>query len=196
VNHLVVTVPTAVVVFASTNIDDLVVLTFFFLAARAAGKPRPWQVIAGQTAAIAVLVASAAVAALGLLIVPTRWVGLLGLIPLALGLWKLIGAMRRAPDSSTPSSVAAGLTGVIGVAVINGGDNIAVYAPLFRSLGPAEVLVTLAVFAGMIGIWCAAAAWLGYHLAAVAAIRRLSYRLTPVVFISIGAIILVRSAIQ
>jgi cadmium resistance protein CadD (predicted permease) len=191
-----VTVPTAVVVFASTNIDDLVVLTFLFLASREAGKPRPWQVVAGQTAAITVLIASAAVAALGLLIVPTRWVGLLGLVPLALGLWKLIGVMRRAPDGSTPSSVAAGLTGVIGVAVANGGDNIAVYAPLFRSLETAEVLVTLAVFAGMIGVWCAVAAWLGYHLSAVAAVRRFSTRLTPVVFITIGAIILIRSAIQ
>jgi hypothetical protein len=36
------------------------------------------------------------------------------------------------------------------------------------------VLITLSVFAGMIGVWCAAAAWLGAHLAAVAAIRRFS----------------------
>jgi cadmium resistance protein CadD (predicted permease) len=196
VDHLIVTVPTAAAVFASTNIDDLVVLAFFFLASRAAGKPRPWQVVAGQAVAIAVLVASAAVAALGLFIVPTRWVGLLGMVPLALGLWKLIGAMRKAPDSTTPSSAAAGLTGVVGVAIINGGDNIAVYTPLFRSLETAEVLVTLAVFSGMVGVWCAAAAWLGHHLAAVTAIRRFSYRVTPVVFITIGAVILVRSAIQ
>lgn len=193
--HLIFTVPTAAVVFASTNIDDLVVLTFLFLASRAAGKPRPWQVVAGQCAGIAVLVASAAVAALGLVLVPARWVGVLGLVPLAIGLWKLIGAMRRAPGSGSPS-VAAGITGVIGLAIINGGDNIALYAPLFRSLEMGEVLVTLAVFAGMVGVWCAAAAWLGSHLAAVAAIRRFSPRLTPVVFIAIGAVILARSVIQ
>jgi cadmium resistance protein CadD (predicted permease) len=194
VEHLIVTVSTATVVFASTNIDDLVVLTFLFLASRTAGKPRQWQVVAGQVAGIAVLVASAAVAALGLFIVPTRWVGLLGLVPLAIGLWKLIGAMRRAPDRGT--SVAAGLTGVISVAIVNGGDNVAVYAPLFRGLQTGEVLVTMAVFAGMIGVWLAAAAWLGYHLGAIAAIRRFSHWLTPVVFIAIGAIILVRSVIQ
>lgn len=194
-SHLAVVVPTAVVVFASTNVDDLVVLTMLFLASRAAGKPRPWQVVVGQGAGIAVLVASSAVAALGLLIVPARWVGLLGLVPLALGLWKLVGAIREAPDSDTPSSLAAGLTGVAGVAVINGADNVSIYTPLFRSLELSEVLVTLAVFAGMIGVWCAVAAWLGSHLGAIAGIRRYSHRLVPVVFIAIGAIVLAQAAV-
>jgi cadmium resistance protein CadD (predicted permease) len=194
--HLIVTIPTAAVVFASTNVDDLIVLTFLFLAARAAGRPRPWQVVAGQCAGIAVLVASAAVAALGLFVVPTRLVGLLGLVPLGVGLWKLVGAVRRAPDARPQSTVAAGLLGVVGVAVINGADNVAVYTPLFRSLDVNEALVTLAVFAGMIGVWCAAAAWLGSHLGAVGAIRRFGQHLAPVVFIAIGAVILVRAAVQ
>lgn len=57
---------------------------------------------------------------LGLLVVPARWVGLLGLLPLAFGLWKLVGGMRKAPDADMPSSVAAGLTGVGSVAILNG----------------------------------------------------------------------------
>jgi cadmium resistance protein CadD (predicted permease) len=194
--HPIVTVTTAVVVFASTNVDDLVVLTFFFLACRAAGRPGRWRVVAGQCAGIAVLVASAAVAALGLFVVPTRWVGLLGLVPLAVGVWKLVAVMRRTADSDIPSSVAASFTGVVGVAVINGADNVALYAPLFRSLEPGEIVVTVAVFAGMIGVWCAAAAWLGFHLGAIAGTWRFSHRLVPLVFIAIGAIILARSAIR
>lgn len=193
--HLLVTLPAAVVVFASTNVDDLLVLTMLFLASRAAGTPRPWQVVAGQCAGIAVLVASSAVAAVGLLVVPTRWVGLLGLVPLGFGLWRLAGAMRRAPAGDAPSSVAAGLTGVAGVAIINGADNVAIYTPMFRTLETGDVLVTLAVFAGMVGVWCAAAAWLGSHLGAIAAVRRFGRWLVPVVFIAIGAIILARSAI-
>jgi cadmium resistance protein CadD (predicted permease) len=196
VSHLIVTVSTAAAVFASTNIDDLVVLTFLFLASRAAGRPRRWQVVAGQCVGVAVLVASAAVAALGMVIVPTRWAGLLGLVPLGIGLWKLIGAMRRSPDGGSSSSVAAGLTGVTGVAIVNGADNLAVYAPLFHSLDSAGMVVTLAVFVAMIGVWCAAAAWLGAHLAAVDAIRRLGHLLTPIVFIAIGVLLLARSVIQ
>jgi cadmium resistance protein CadD (predicted permease) len=184
------------VVFATTNVDDLIVLTFLFMASRAEGRLQPWQVVAGQAAGVAVLVGSAAIAAVGLFIVPARWVGLLGLFPLAIGIWRLIGAIRKAPEANTPTSVAAGLSGIAGVAIINGADNITIYTPLFRNLEVGEILVTLAVFVGMIGVWCAAAAWLGSHLATIAAIRRFSYRLVPIALIAIGAIILTRSAIS
>ena len=107
--HLLTTIVTAVVVFAATNLDDLVVLSFLFLVSRAGGRRlRPWQVLAGQAVGIAVLIASAAVAAVGLVIAPTRWIGLLGLFPLGLGLWRLIGAIRHnVPDNGPPASLAA-----------------------------------------------------------------------------------------
>jgi cadmium resistance protein CadD (predicted permease) len=193
--HLLVTLAVAVGAFASTNVDDLVVLTMLFLASRTAGVPRPWQVVAGQCAGIAVLVAAAGLAALGLLIVPTRWVGLLGLAPLGLGLWALVAAMRRPPDGGAPPSAATGLTGVTGVTILNGTDNLTIYTPMFRGLEAADLLLTLAVFAAMIGVWCVAAAWLGAHLGAFAAVRRLGDRLVPLVFIAIGGIILARWAI-
>jgi cadmium resistance protein CadD (predicted permease) len=192
--RLLMTIATAVVVFAATNVDDLVVLSFLFLVSRADGRLRPWQVVAGQAVAIGILVASAAVAAVGLVIVPTRWIGLLGLFPLGLGLWRLIGAMRRhGPQGDPPASVAAGLSGVAGVAIINGADNITIYTPMFHHLDAGEIVVTLTVFVVMIGVWCAAAAWLGSRLGAIAAIRRLSHRLVPIILIAIGAVILAQS---
>lgn len=39
---------TAVAVFAGTNVDDIILLTVLFLASRAGGVPRPWQIVAGQ----------------------------------------------------------------------------------------------------------------------------------------------------
>ena len=38
----------AAVVFAATNIDDIIVLTLFLVAARTTGRPRTWQIFAGQ----------------------------------------------------------------------------------------------------------------------------------------------------
>lgn len=72
-------------VFAGTDVDDLVVLTVLFLTARATGRPRPWQIWVGQYLGIGVLVTVSALAALGPTLVPDRWVGLLGLVPLGLG---------------------------------------------------------------------------------------------------------------
>jgi cadmium resistance protein CadD (predicted permease) len=195
VERLLATVAVAVIVFATTNVDDLVVLTFFFMATRNDGRLRTWQVVAGQAAGVTILTASAAVAAIGLLVVPGRWIGLLGVFPLAIGLWKLAAAIRHPPHRDTAVSVVSGLSGVAAIAIINGADNITIYTPLLRNLAASQVLITLAVFAAMIGLWCAAAAWLASRLAAIAVIRRLSHLLVPVVLIAIGAIILTRSAV-
>src|SRR5512134_906413 len=84
----------AAAVFAGTDVDDLLVLTVLFLASRTGGRPRPWQIWAGQYLGIGVLVAVSAAAAAGLAAVPDRWVGLLGLLPLGIGLYGLVAAVR------------------------------------------------------------------------------------------------------
>jgi len=108
VGDLLGTVATAAVVFAGTNIDDLIVLTVLFLSARANGRPRPWQIWVGQHTGIGVLIAASAVAALGLTVIPDTWVGLLGLVPLALGMRGLITAIRAAGTAEPPSPAVAG----------------------------------------------------------------------------------------
>ncbi|SCF02894.1 hypothetical protein [Micromonospora chokoriensis] len=45
----------AAVVFAATDIDDIVILTLFFVAARATGRPGPWQIVAGRYVGIGAL---------------------------------------------------------------------------------------------------------------------------------------------
>ncbi|WP_188317072.1 cadmium resistance transporter [Solihabitans fulvus] len=76
-----------------------------------------------------------------------------------------------------------------------GADNIAVFVPLFDSLGTVQLLLTLTVFVAMFGLWCAVATWLGTRLSAVRAVRRLGSRVIPIVFIAVGAIILAQAAI-
>jgi len=183
------TIATAAGVFAGTNVDDLLILTVLFLTARAAGKPRPWQIVAGQYAGIAVLVAVSVVAALGLTILPDRWVGLLGLFPLALGIRGLIRA-ARAHDGAAPPPVASGLLQVAGVTIANGADNISVYTPLFRTIGVGDSVLTIGVFAVLVAVWCAAGAWLGSHRRVVTVVERVGHWLVPAVFIVIGAVIL------
>jgi cadmium resistance transport/sequestration family protein len=188
------TVAAAVGVFAGTNVDDLIVLTVLFLSSRAGGRPKAWQIVAGQYAGIGVLVALSAAAALGLVLVPDEWVGLLGLVPIGLGVRGLVAAIRDGGEQAAPV-VATGLIAVAGVTVANGADNIAVYTPLFRTLGLAGSLVTVAVFAVLVGVWCAAAAWLGSHRRVVGIVERFGHWLVPAVFITIGVIIVAESGV-
>ena len=71
---------TAVVLFAATNADDIVVLTVLAISARASGQPRPWHIWAGQYAGFTVLIGASLAAAAGLVLVPLHWLWLLGLL--------------------------------------------------------------------------------------------------------------------
>jgi cadmium resistance transport/sequestration family protein len=196
VGQLLGTVAAAAGVFAGTNVDDIIVLTVLFLASRANGKPRAWQVVAGQYAGIGLLVAVSAVAALGLTIVPDEWVGLLGLVPVALGVRGFINALRAVQQGEDPSPVvAAGLVSVAGVTIANGADNISVYTPVFRSLGVADSIVTVSVFAVLVAVWCAAGAWLGSHKRVIGVVERFGHWLVSIVFVTIGAVIVLESGV-
>jgi cadmium resistance transport/sequestration family protein len=180
-------------VFVGTNVDDLIVLTVLFLTTRAAGRPRAWQIWVGQYAGIAVLVIVSALAALGLTLIPDRWVGLLGLVPLALGVRGLLGTIRGRRDDDgedVPAVTAGNAFAVAGVTIANGADNIAVYTPMFRTLGLGDSVIVVLVFAVLVAVWCAAASWLGSHRRVIAAVERYGHRLVPVVFIVIGGVIL------
>ena len=92
---------TAVVLFAATNVDDIVILTVLCISSRASGQPRPWHIWAGQYAGFAVLIGASLAAAAGLALVPLHWLWLLGLVPLGLGLHKLATAIRAHASDRT-----------------------------------------------------------------------------------------------
>jgi cadmium resistance transport/sequestration family protein len=194
VQDLLGTVGTAAGVFAGTNVDDLVILTVLFLSARAAATPRPWQIWLGQYSGITALVLVSGLAALGLTLVPDRWVGLLGLVPIALGVRGLIAAFRRDDGDEAPP-VAAGALSIAGVTVANGADNIAVYTPMFRTIGPGDSVVVVLVFAVLVALWCAAGSWLGSHRAVITVVERFGHWIVPGVFILIGVVIIAESGV-
>ncbi|WP_218004307.1 cadmium resistance transporter, partial [Cellulosimicrobium funkei] len=111
------TIAAAAGLFVATNIDDIVVLTVLFaVAARGSSRLRAWQIVAGQYLGLVTLIAVSFLAALGLTIVPDEWVGLLGLIPLAIGVLALVRTLRGQDDDDEADSAlkAVGLLGVAG----------------------------------------------------------------------------------
>jgi len=193
VDSPVTTIVSGAGVFAGTNIDDLVVLTALFLAARTQGKPRPWQIVTGQYLGFLALVAASVAAAAGLLIVPDRWVGLLGLVPLGLGIRGLFYARSHNGDDAVP--IASSLLGVASVTIANGADDISVYTPLFRTLGLGQTLLTVTVFLVLLALWCATGALLGAHKKVIDALKKRGHLLVPIVFIAVGSWILIDSGV-
>jgi len=178
---------TAVVLFAATNVDDIVMLTVLSITSRAEGRPRRWQIWAGQYAGIAVLVAVSLAAAAGLAVIPLRWLWPLGLLPLGLGLAKLVTTIRarRSGQRASPA-VVTGLAGVIGLTIANGGDNVSAYIPVFRTSTNAEMAVIIVVFTAGVGLYCLASTLMAGNRAVIEAVQRWGQWVVPVVFILIG----------
>jgi cadmium resistance protein CadD (predicted permease) len=184
-------VVTAVALFAGTNVDDVVVLSLLSASSRAGGQPRRWEIWAGQYAGFAVLVGLSAAAGRGLSLVPERWLWLLALIPFTVGVVTLAAAIRAVRRGAPPRPPSAGgLPGVVGLTIVNGADNLAAYTPFFAATGPAQVAVTLVVFAVGVAVWCLAGGLLTRHARVTSTIGRYSHWILPAAFILIGLYVL------
>jgi cadmium resistance protein CadD (predicted permease) len=191
VSSLPAQVATAVALFAGTNADDVVVLALLNASSRTGGRPRGWEIWAGQYLGFSLLTGLSVAAGRGLALVPERWLWLLALVPLGLGVYNLvvaIGSLRRGERPRSPS--AGGPFGVAALTIANGADNLAAYTPFFATVGAARVTVTIAVFAVCVAVWCLAGALLTRRQRVTEAISRYGHWILPAAFILIGGYIL------
>jgi cadmium resistance protein CadD (predicted permease) len=195
-DRLAATIATAIALFVGTNLDDMVVLAALNFSSQTDGRPAAWQIWTGQYLGIAVLVGVSVLAAQGLTLLPENRMWILGLVPLGLGSWKLFVTLRARGSGAPPSiAVANGLAGVIAVTIANGGDNVAAYAPVFRTSSVRDIAVMIGVFAIGVAVWCAAGSWLVSHRTITQAIQRWGHWGVPVVFILIGVYIFYKAGV-
>jgi cadmium resistance protein CadD (predicted permease) len=186
----------AIVVFVSTNIDDIFLLAAFF----ADKKLKARSIVLGQCLGIAGLVAASTVVAWLAIALPEGWISLLGLLPLYLGLSQIKSLWADADDAEEEAeiqlqehaverSVGSQMVAVAGVTLANGGDNLGVYIPMFAN-SLSSIPLFIAVFAVMTLLWCL----LGYvlvnnrvfgHL-----IRKYGHKILPIVLTLLGLDIL------
>lgn len=196
---MIATIAAAIGLFAATNIDDIVVLAVLFLASTRGGI-RPWQIVVGQYLGFIALVVLSVVAALGLTIVPDEWVGVIGLLPLAIGVLGLVRWLRRRgqdddDDEAAGALRAGGLLGVAGITIANGADNISLYTPVFRTISPADTVLTIVVFLLLVAVWCVVGRAVGTHPKVTETLERVEHWLVPAVFIGLGLYIIIESGV-
>ena len=185
---------TAVFLFVGTNLDDIIVLAALNAGTAVNGRPRRWQIWCGQYTGFAILVGASLAVAGGLAVVPVQWIRVLGLVPIGIGIVRLI-ANVRARFRSRPVSDASPtrLIGVILLTLANGSDNIAAYTPVFKKLPIAETLITLATFVPLVAAWCCLAALLPSHPLTTRIISRWGVWSVPVLYVAIGAWVILKA---
>ena len=181
-----------VTAFAATNVDDAFVLLLFFGDRRYRAR----HVFVGQAVGLGLLVALSLVGALAAVALPARAVGLLGLLPIAIGVKQLLERRRGRGDGSAIAVAPPRASGwrqaaaVAGVTLANGGDNVGVYVPLFATRPAGQTALLLVVFAVMLAAWTAAGYLLARRSALAGRLRRVSGVVMPWVLIGLGVTIL------
>lgn len=200
-NELLTAISTGMTAFTATNLDDILILLLFFSQVNAVFRRR--HIVFGQFLGFTALVLASLPGFFGRLIFPPDWIGMLGLLPIAIGLSRLLNPdtgdseaeaeLEQSENSFFSSFLSPQTYSVAAVTVANGGDNIGIYVPLFASNTLESLAVILAVFFAMVGVWCYAAYRLIQMRAIADTLTRYGNQLVPFVLIGLGIAILVKS---
>lgn len=202
---MVWTIISAIGAFLVTNIDDIFVLMLLFsqtksitandnsLNQRKSISPR--DIFIGQYLGFSLLVLISLLGTFGIMLIPEKWVGLLGLIPIYLGI-KLFIKGEDDDESAILSGLGKFNTFFLSVAFItfaNGGDNIGIYIPFFATLNTSELVITVITFLVMVSVWC----FIGYRLARFRhvseTLEKYGQWIIPVVFVGLGIYIMIET---
>ncbi|MBD0313450.1 MAG: cadmium resistance transporter [Microcoleus sp. T3-bin5] len=200
-NELLTAISTGMTAFTATNLDDILILLLFFSQVNAVFRRR--HIVFGQYLGFTALVLASLPGFFGRLIFPPDWIGMLGLLPIAIGLSRLLNPetddseaeaeLEQSEKSFFSSFLSPQTYSVAAVTVANGGDNIGIYVPLFASNTLESLAVILGVFFAMVGVWCYAAYRLIQMRAIADTLTRYGNQLVPFVLIGLGMAILVKS---
>lgn len=206
--NLILTILSALGSFIVTNIDDIFVLMLLFSQASSQAKASngrtvkgnciyPKDIVIGQYLGFALLVLISLLATFGVTLIPDQWVGLLGLIPIYLGVKLFIKGEDEDEGAILPSlnKFNKFYLSVAFITFANGGDNIGIYVPFFSTLNNNQLVITVVTFFIMVAVWCL----IGYRLARFRyvseTLEKYGRWVIPIVFIGLGFYIMAENNI-
>lgn len=205
-NELGTAFTAGITAFVATNIDDIIILLLFF--SQVDIKLRRRHIIFGQYVGFTLLILASLPGFFGGLVVPREWIGVLGLLPIAIGIKQLVNLRKDLAqvqtvtselETSSPSNPAVSFISsivnpqtykVAAVTVANGGDNISIYIPLFAGNNVVSLGVILGVFFFMVGVWCVIAYCLTRQPTIARILSRYGHAVVPFVLIGLGLFIM------
>ena len=176
---------TSIIAYISTNIDDIFVIMILLAQAPKGTKGR---LVAGHFLGVGILTAISILGALGLQNLPLRYVGILGLVPIGLG----IKAWLNRDDEETEAK-AVGLLSMAMITLGNGADNVGVYIPLFTGFSGMERICAVLIFTVMTVLWIFLANFLAEFPKIKGIIEHYKAIAIPLVFLVLGIFIILDS---
>ncbi len=181
----------ALAAFASTNIDNLLLLTVL----QGQARQSKLAVFCGYVGTIVVFVLIGLIATRLADALPVDKIGYLGLVPIALGVYRLVSLRRSAGggDAVAPAQ-ALGAGAVAALTLANGGDTIAVLLPLFADTEDAMIWVLAATIVGAAVLWFALSRAIAKQAWVQRTLPRVERWLVPALLIVVGFYILLNTS--
>ncbi len=194
---MIQTIFSALAVYVSTSIDYLFILMIIFSQAHT--KKDFYHIYWGQYLGTGILVVVSLFIAYVLNYIPQDWViGLLGLIPIYLGIRLAIKGEEEEDEGEVIEKVSSGKSNrlfwsVALITIASGGDNFGIYIPYFTSLSISEIITVLVIFAISISVIC----YISYKLAKISFVAdtldKYKRIIVPVVFVGLGIFIMLEN---
>ena len=180
--------------FVSTNIDDLFILLVFFSTPRFPSL----QIVLGQYIGMGSLLSVSIAGSLIALVLPRNLIGLIGLLPIAIGIKELMELYKKGSEEDYEKLTKKLQTKKIQLPLLtvaavtfSGGEEIGVYTALFATNNEAAAIITLiSVVMVLTALWCFLAYYFVKHSFLADLFRRIGSRVLPVVLIGLGIYIL------
>ncbi|MDR4248100.1 CadD family cadmium resistance transporter, partial [Bacillus thuringiensis] len=153
---MIATILTATAVYVATGIDYLVILILLFSQVKKGQVKHIWI---GQYIGTAIVIGASLFVAQGVVnLIPQQWViGLLGLLPLYLGVKIWIKGEEDEDESSILSLFSSGkfnqlfLT-MIFIVLASSADDFSIYIPYLTTFSMSEIFIVTIVFRIMVGV--------------------------------------------
>jgi cadmium resistance transport/sequestration family protein len=209
-NQIALAVMEGVSAFFATNIDDLVILLLFFAQVKDK-KIKAIHVVSGSSWGLVVLILLSLVGFFGGLVISSAWIGLLGILPITIGIKQLMQPEEEQEEIQTVSNEITNpgkdnrfltvLTQLLhpqtykvaAVTFANGGDNIGVYVPLFAASNIITLSVILVIFFILKGVWCYLAYLLTKNPKIAYGLTKYGNTIVPYVLIALGFFIFAKN---
>lgn len=182
----------SVAAYAGTNIDDIFVIMILLAQAQKATKG---QIVAGHFLGVGLITLISMLGAFGLQNLPLKYVGLLGLMPIFLGIRYWLEYRKGTTADNAPEAQSVSLFSMALITLGNGADNLGVYIPLFTGFSGMERGVAAVVFAAMTGLWVFLADRLAQFPQVKSSVSKYKHIVIPVVFIALGIYIILDSGL-
>jgi cadmium resistance protein CadD (predicted permease) len=131
------------------------------------------------------------------LLIPSKPTEFLDLPPILLGIWKLVEVLFPEEDEESEKSKISGVKIILRVSaitVMNGGDNIGTYMPLFAQAKGAEIAVYIVTYYILVGVWCLVAFLVMKQRHILLRAKKYASVVVPVLYLGLGVYIIIMSS--